>query len=70
MSLVNCRRARPQWSLPPRLVEHVDRSLADAREHLDDAARLELEHVANLVRAGHAAPETLLRRLHGLDTLT
>ncbi|HRI10724.1 MAG TPA: hypothetical protein PKW35_23050 [Nannocystaceae bacterium] len=70
MSLVNCRRARPQWSLPPQLVEHVDRSLADALGRLDDTTRLELEHVANLVRAGHAAPETLLRRLHGLDAAT
>ena len=66
MSLVNARRAPPQWSLPRHLIEHVDRRLADLRARLDDAARLELEHVAHLVRAGHAPPDRLLDRLHAL----
>ncbi|MCB9568587.1 MAG: hypothetical protein H6710_15450 [Myxococcales bacterium] len=66
MHLINARHHRPRWSLPPSLIEHIERSLRSARSHLDAASLAELEHRARLVRAGAAAPDELLARIQVL----
>ncbi|MEZ4453855.1 MAG: hypothetical protein R3B09_30645 [Nannocystaceae bacterium] len=66
MSLENTRRLPPRWTLPPRLVEHIDRSLRSARQRLQPPLLADLEVRAHLVRAGQAAPEELLARLQVL----